>query len=140
MKITDQILKTDVLGRVTRPSEKREQILDEFERSGLKGVPFAKLIGVNYQTFASWIAARRRARGDYQRMGRVKKPKAPCVPPTRWIEAVADQRIPEVAPDAKSLGLVVHLPGGGSMEVNDPAQVALAAQGIQQLQKASPTC
>src|SRR5215469_3425714 len=100
MKITDQILKTDVLGRVSRSAEKREQILDEFERSGLKGRPFAKLIGVKYSTFACWVQARRRARGDYERNKmRVRKPKAPSVPPTRWIEAVADQSSPEVAPD-----------------------------------------
>ncbi len=31
------ILKTDKLGRVKVPVEKREQILDEFERSGMSG-------------------------------------------------------------------------------------------------------
>jgi hypothetical protein len=59
------ILKRDALGRVTVTPARRAELLDEFERSGMKGVPFAKLVGVNYQTFASWIQKRRRERGDY---------------------------------------------------------------------------
>ena len=58
-------LKRDVLGRVTLPAAQREALLDEFERSGMMGRPFAKLLGINYPTFASWIQKRRRARGDY---------------------------------------------------------------------------
>ena len=54
-----KILKRDTLGRVTLTGEQREHLLDEFERSGLKGVPFARLAGVNYPTFASWIQKRR---------------------------------------------------------------------------------
>ncbi len=49
------ILKRDALGRVTVTREQREALLDQFERSGLKGQPFARMAGVNYQTFAVWI-------------------------------------------------------------------------------------
>jgi RHS repeat-associated protein len=45
------ILKRDVLGRVTVTPARREELLDAFERSGLKGQPFANLVGVNYQPF-----------------------------------------------------------------------------------------
>ena len=70
MTTTDQspegeVLKTDVLGRVRVKPEVREQILDDFERSGMSGRAFAKLHGIHQQTFASWIQKRRRARGDY---------------------------------------------------------------------------
>ena len=65
-----KILKRDALGRVTLTGEQREALLDEFERSGLKGKPFARLAGVNYPTFASWIQKRRHARGDYARAPR----------------------------------------------------------------------
>ena len=34
-----EILKTDVLGRVRVRKERREQILDEFEKSGMAGKP-----------------------------------------------------------------------------------------------------
>jgi hypothetical protein len=43
-----EICKRDCLGRVTVSAQQRESILDAFERSGLKGKPFAKLVGVNY--------------------------------------------------------------------------------------------
>ena len=54
------LLKQDVLVRVTLTRDKREALLDEFERSGMKGRPFARMAGVNYQTFASWIQKRPR--------------------------------------------------------------------------------
>jgi hypothetical protein len=56
--------KRDVPGRGTLPASQREALLDEFDRSGMIGRPCAKLLGVNYPTFASWIQKRRRARGD----------------------------------------------------------------------------
>ncbi len=34
---SEQVLKTDVLGRVKMPAARREQLLDEFEKSGLTG-------------------------------------------------------------------------------------------------------
>jgi hypothetical protein len=47
------LLKSDVLGRVRMPKQKRESLLDEFERSGMSGAAFAKWAGINYPTFAS---------------------------------------------------------------------------------------
>ena len=50
MTPTDEaILKTDVLGRVRTPRERREHLLDEFERSGLSGQKFAVLAGIKYR-------------------------------------------------------------------------------------------
>ena len=60
-----RLLKTDSLGRVTIPTEQREQILDNFEQSSMSGAAFAKLHGIHVQTFASWIQKRRKGRGDY---------------------------------------------------------------------------
>jgi hypothetical protein len=59
------ILKTDVLGRVHMPKERREAILDAFERSGMSGQAFAAQIGVKYTTFASWRQKRHQQRCDY---------------------------------------------------------------------------
>ena len=50
----------DTLGRVRTPREKREQILDEYERSGMSGAAFAALVGVKYSTLAWWIQRRRK--------------------------------------------------------------------------------
>ena len=47
-----KLMTTDVRGRVRIPDERREALLDEFERSGLSGVKFAQLAGVKYPTFS----------------------------------------------------------------------------------------
>ena len=60
---TPQLLKADTLGRVRTPRQRREALLDEFERSGASASRFAKLSGVKYQTFAGWVQRRRRQRG-----------------------------------------------------------------------------
>ena len=74
---TDEtILKTDGLGRVRTPEERREQLLDEFERSGLSGQKFAALAGIKYSTFATWAQKRRRQRGaiPWSRASRPSQP------------------------------------------------------------------
>ncbi len=40
----ETILKTDAKGRVQTPPERREKLLEEFERSGLSGSKFAALV------------------------------------------------------------------------------------------------
>ena len=81
---TDEvILKQDVLGRVKTPQVRREQLLDEFERSGLPGLKFAELAGIKYQTFATWAQKRRRQRGD-DAAGNVTAAKKSV----QWLEAV----------------------------------------------------
>jgi hypothetical protein len=55
------ILKRDAAGRVSMPKEKREALLDEFERSSLKGAAFARAAGIRYPTFAYWVQQRRHA-------------------------------------------------------------------------------
>ena len=57
------ILKRDALGRVTLPRDQWEALIAEFERSGLRGTQFARTVGINYGTFASWMQDRRHARG-----------------------------------------------------------------------------
>ncbi len=118
---TDEVvLKQDVLGRVHTPKARREQLLDEFERSGLPGQKFAELAGIKYQTFATWLQKRRRQRGDYA-AGKVK----PAKPSVQWLEAVVAAAH---SPDCKNLsGLVLHLPGGARVEVSDEKQAGLAA-------------
>lgn len=71
------VLKADVLGRVKVKPKVREQIIDEFERSGMSGRAFAKHHGIKEQTFASWIQKRRRARGDYQNEEILRKLRMP---------------------------------------------------------------
>lgn len=135
---TDEaILKTDVLGRVRTPRERREHLLDEFERSGLSGQKFAELAGIKYQTFATWAQKRRRQRGTYPAVGQRQIP-ARLPDKVRWLEAVVEQ--------AKNPGgqsqpaLVLALPGGARMEITDLKQVMLAAALLRALEKPVAVC
>jgi len=49
-----QILSQDVRGRVLVTRERRESLLEEYDRSGMSGVRFAKYVGIKYTTLASW--------------------------------------------------------------------------------------
>ena len=58
-----ELLKTDAGGRVRTSPERREAVLDEFERSGLSGMRFAAGYGLKYPTFACWVLRRKKQRG-----------------------------------------------------------------------------
>ena len=120
------LLKTDGLDRVKTPPERREQLLDEFERSGVTGTKFAALAGIKYQTFAAWVCKRRR-----QRDAAANTP-TKQVDSMRWLEAVVEQ--------AQSCGgqpgcLVLQLPGGVRAEISDAKQAVLAAALVRALEK-----
>jgi hypothetical protein len=123
------VLKQDVLGRVKTPKARREQLLDEFERSGLPGLKFAELAGIKYQTFATWAQKRRRQRGDYA-AGKVTAAKKPV----QWLEAVLTPP-PDAVVKTSGLSLVLHLPGGVRVEISDVKQVEMAAALVRALQK-----
>lgn len=133
-------LKRDVLGRVFVPKAQREALLDEFERSGLKGKPFAKLVGVNYQTFASWIQSRRRARGDYARLAATKsadtEPTVMRKPvPLRLMEAVVAPLCSALPSEAVAdlAVLELMLPGGAKVQVSNSSQIALVVKLLHSL-------
>jgi hypothetical protein len=52
------LLKEDLAGRIRVPTEKRLQILGEFDHSGMSGSAFTALVGVKYRTLASWRSRR----------------------------------------------------------------------------------
>jgi hypothetical protein len=122
-EVCTQIIKADSLGRLRVTAERREGLLDEFERSGLSGPKFAELLGLKYQTFATWVQKRRRQRGS----------EAPVTVKTadsvRWLEAVVEQ-----AQGLAGVG-VLHLPGGARMELRDAKQVEMAAMLLRALAK-----
>ena len=123
------ILKSDALGRVSTNKQQREVLLDEFERSGLKGAQVACAAGVKYATFANWAQTRRHARGDYKRGG-----SGPQGGALRLIEAVVPGGT-AMPPKAASVeqALDVLLPGGAKLLVASAHQVPLASQLIQAL-------
>lgn len=84
----DQFLKSDKLGRVRTPAARREELLDEFERSGVAATRFAQMVGIKYQTFASWMQKCRRQCGGVRRMRAGRSQQAAGLA-LRLVEAVA---------------------------------------------------
>jgi hypothetical protein len=119
----EAVIKTDVLGRIKTPPERRKTLLEEFERSGLSGKKFAALAGIKYQTFACWLQKRRR-------QGKSQARPADTV---RWLEAVVEKA--QTSGVKGPLALVVELPGGARMEISDTTQAGLAASLLRALEK-----
>ncbi|MBX3742530.1 MAG: hypothetical protein KF712_16205 [Akkermansiaceae bacterium] len=119
-------MKTDALGRITLSKEHRKALLDAFDESGLKGLEFARLHGVNYQTFASWVQKRRRERGLYP----VEKPAINETLKLTLAEVDLPAAIePPGAKDRTPAALVeILLPGGLSIRVTGSGSVPLAVE------------
>jgi transposase len=122
-KAETEILKTDVLGRVWTPKDKREALVAEYERSTMSAAEFAKWSGVKYATFTGWVVKVRKAR-------RLKGSgeKAPVVSePMRWAEAVCEDPVPSGLPV-----VVIHFGSGVRVEARDGRVAAevLAALGV----------
>ena len=141
-----ELLKTDARGRVRVPDERREGLLNEFEKSGLSGPKFAAMIGVKYQTFAWWVQQRRQRRerernalaaqqAGVSASAKVEMATTP-LPALKWIEASVE---PASASKACSLATPAVLPvlliGGARMELTDARQVELAAQLLKALSR-----
>lgn len=126
------LLKTDVLGRVKTPAARREQLLDEFEKSGASGQKFAELIGVKYQTFATWVQQRKRQRAVSPKG---KTPKAPAAK-VRWLEAT----VGKVTDHDRVATLPVQLPGGARLEISCSKQIPMAAALLQALAQPAVSC
>jgi hypothetical protein len=130
------VLKTDTRGRVRTPLARREQLLDEFEQSGLSGKKFAELLGLKYQTFATWAQKRRRARGAPAKVP--AKVSAKSADAVRWLEAVVEQAGPPGA--LTKAGLVLELPGGAKACIADAKQAALAVALLRALESSATSC
>jgi len=121
-----KLMTTDVRGRVRIPDERREALLDEFERSGLSGVKFAQLAGVKYPTFALWVQKRRKAR-KAQGLGDASA--------VTFAEAVVDRGAGVVIGGA---GLTIELPGGARLLVQSPVQLQMAAELLRMMASSGP--
>ena len=125
------LLKTDAVGRVKTPPERRESLLDEFARSGLSGKKFAELAGIKYQTFAAWVTRRRKQHGETQ-------PAMKPSDPMRWLQAVVTEA---ATPTAHAYSPVkIKLPTGAWIELCEPKQIDLVAALVQALEKPLPAC
>lgn len=125
-----QIVKRDAMGRTSTSREQREALLDEFERSGLKGTQFARLSGIKYQTFAAWVQKRRHERGEYPDCGLKARPNPASG--LALVEAVAPRWASE-RHDGTGAGLQIDLPGGATTLITTPQQARLAAELLRAL-------
>lgn len=118
------LLKTDSIGRVRMPDDKREMILDRFEESGMSGQAFAAHIGVKYQTFATWVQKRRKLRGDYPNAS-CKEVKASLT----LVEAIVDHQ----KPDLEQGSLEVETISGLKIRLSRSQEIPLAVELIKVL-------
>lgn len=132
-KPLEVVLKTDELGRVRTPPERREKLLDEFERSGLSGAKFAALAGIKYQTFSAWALRRRRQRGSV-----APKASPKSAEQVRWLEAVVSDA--QQSPSGGSSAMKVHLSGDAWIEMIHVAQAPMAAALVRALEKPVVAC
>jgi len=127
---SDEILKTDSLARVRTSPHRRQELLEEFERSGLGGAKFAALVGVKYLTFAQWLSNRRRLGSAWAASAQSAK--------VRWVEAVVEQA---QGAEGKASGVLrVYLGSGTHADITHTQQAELAAALVRALQKPLPGC
>jgi hypothetical protein len=117
----EEVIKTDVLGRMRTSVTRRESLLGEFEKSGLSAKKFAELSGIKYQTLATWLQKRRK-------QGKAPAKEANTV---KWLEAVMEQAQNPGLPIASAV--ILRLPGGAQIELVDVKQIPMVAALVRAL-------
>jgi hypothetical protein len=118
----DEVLKQDERGRVRVSRERREVLLAEFERSGMSGAKFARMSGLNYQTFIGWVR-RGKSKG-----GGETGPRSGQAGVVQFLEAVVGQRGDAGRPNSGALQ--IEFPGGSRLRIDSPGQLPLVAELI----------
>jgi hypothetical protein len=133
--ITNELMKVDRRGHVRVSAQRREMLLDEFERCGVSVAEFASQIGVKYTTFAHWRQRRERSRaadGEMASPVPVALLPAGAKQATRWVEAVVEAN--GNSGTARGAALKIALPGGAQLEVSEAAQMKLTAELLRALE------
>jgi hypothetical protein len=130
-----ELMKVDKRGYVRVPRERREALLDEFERCGVSAAQFAAHIGVKYNTFAHWRQMREQKRatgGDSVALAPAALMSPRARPGMRWMEAVVEGS-GGVESESKP-ALRIALPGGAHLEIASAGEVKLAAELLRALE------
>jgi len=122
-----EVLKQDERGRVLVSAERREALLDEFERSGASGAKFARMAGIKYATFAGWVS-RRRKEGKLTPAVESGTPAAPRMNTVQLLEAVMESGGTVEERRSGAGGLLIELPGGSRLRVESPVQMQMAVE------------
>ena len=118
-----QILSQDAQGRVLVGRERRDALLEEYDRSGMSGVRFAKYVGIKYTTLAYWLKRRRRL-GEREKLKAVAG-KEPGRSNGAWIEAVVENAS---GPRVPAGALRIYFAGGAYCQISSAGEAALAAE------------
>lgn len=122
---TTEILRQDERGRVRVPVERREALLGEFAKSGVSAAAFARMAGIKYHTFITWVQKQQRKKERAVSCGTGQNDPGGSAKGVRLLEAVTEE---ESSGRGRRGGLVVELPGGSRMEVGSPMQMQMAAE------------
>jgi hypothetical protein len=122
METGSAIVKTSRAGHMLTSRHRREELLAEFDKSGICASEFAKLAGIKYPTFMYWLQRRRLQQPDSSSTVGPSPKRTPGL----WLEAVIDKAQAGAPPGAVT-PLLVRLPSGAALEINHASQVALAA-------------
>lgn len=139
-----EVLKQDTQGRVRVSPQRREALVDEFEKSGVSGMKFARLVGIKYSTFANWVKQRRerRAATKLTVCGASQASGSPAnAGPVRLFEALLDGAPRSPVASTAVEGLLIELPGGSRLRIESPVQLEMAAELVAMIaQRARSRC
>jgi len=120
-----EILSQDAQGRVLVSRERRELLLEQYDRSGMSGVKFAQYVGIKYSTLAYWLQSRRRHREREKLLMKAGADTEVSKSNGAWIEAVVEKgsqpRVPIGA-------LRIYFAGGAYCQISSATEAALAAE------------
>ncbi len=120
-----EILSQDAQGRVLVSRERRESLLEEYDRSGMSGVKFAQYVGIKYSTLAYWLQSRRRKREREKSLMKAGSETGSSTSNGAWIEAVVEKGSPPRVPIG---ALRIYFGGGAYCQISSATEAALAAE------------
>ncbi|RRJ97171.1 hypothetical protein Ga0100231_016635 [Opitutaceae bacterium TAV4] len=119
-EVIDDGQKRDRRGRVNWPKARREELVAEYEGSGLSQAAFARRAGVRYPTFVHWVQQARRKPVGMSGSGR-----QPVVPRFAEVCIGADKTVSLTGPE-----MSVTLPGGLVARGSDAAGLATLVRAL----------
>jgi transposase len=125
-----EILGRDAQGRVLVSRERRELLLEQYDRSGMSGVKFAEYIGLKYSTLAYWLQSRRRKREREKLLLKAGADTESSKSNGAWIEAVVENGAQR---RVQGGALRIYFAGGAYCQIGSGAEAALAAELLERL-------